>query len=109
MISYLPLNIAFWKPEESSSSSEITGLSRTDKANFYTATNFNIDQAFADFWKNQGGLPVFGYPISRSFTENGLKVQYFERARLELIPATATQAAYITLGLLGQELLAASK
>lgn len=89
------------------SATEVAALSATDKANFYSATNFYIDAQFAEFWQSEGGLPIFGYPISRSFVENDLKVQYFERARLELQPATASQAAYIMLGLLGQEVLAA--
>ncbi|MBN9391578.1 MAG: C39 family peptidase [Chloroflexi bacterium] len=84
-------------------STEIAALNATDKANFYSTTGFYIARQFADFWQAEGALPVFGYPISRPFTENGLVVQYFERARLELQPATAANAAYVSLGLLGQE------
>src|SRR5215216_5885249 len=42
------------------------------------------------FWEQQGGLPVFGYPIGPEHQERSsagpLTVQLFERARLELHP-----------------------
>lgn len=49
-----------------------------------------IDERFRPFWEQQGGLPIFGYPLSTAYeehTEQGtITVQLFERARLELHP-----------------------
>lgn len=65
-------------------------------------TGFNVDRRFVRFWQ-VGGLAVFGYPISRAFVaSNGLTVQYFERARLEL-----QRDGSITRGLVGAELVRA--
>src|SRR5688572_7052100 len=47
-----------------------------------------IDGRFATYWAEQGGLPVFGYPIGPAHPEPTsaglLMIQLFERARLEL-------------------------
>ena len=50
---------------------------------FYAETNHRLCYGFRVYWEANGGLPVFGYPISEEFLENGLTVQYFERARFE--------------------------
>ena len=52
-------------------------------AMFFPETGFWVDEEFADFWRKQGGLMVFGYPISRVFYQDGLHRQYFERAIFE--------------------------
>jgi hypothetical protein len=64
----------------------------------------------AVFWEQQGGLPVFGYPIGPEHQEQSsagpLTVQLFERARLELHPEH--QPPYdVLLGRLGADTLAA--
>ena len=41
---------------------------------------------FLQFWRAYGGLDVFGYPLTGELEEDGLTVQYFERARFELHP-----------------------
>lgn len=51
------------------------------------------------YWKANGGLAEFGYPITGLFAEGELKVQYFERARLEVHPDGT-----ITRGRVGAEL-----
>jgi uncharacterized lipoprotein YbaY len=59
------------------------------------------------YWEQNGGLAVFGYPISAELTEEGFTVQYFERQRLELHPELA--APYdVLLGRLGAEVLASN-
>ncbi|HEX9373829.1 MAG TPA: hypothetical protein VF897_22650, partial [Roseiflexaceae bacterium] len=68
-----------------------------------------VDGRIASFWEQQGGLPVFGYPIAaqrQEQTEAGqLAAQRFERARLELHPEN--QPPYdVLLGRLGADLLA---
>jgi hypothetical protein len=72
----------------------------------FPETGFCIGGRFAQYWQQNGGLPVFGYPLSDELTEQGRTVQYFERQRFEL--HTENAAPYdVLLGLLGSEVLAA--
>jgi hypothetical protein len=64
---------------------------------------------FRSFWLNNGGLEVFGYPLSEQFQEVNAAdgqtywVQYFERQRMEWHPEIADPNFQILLGLLGTE------
>jgi hypothetical protein len=63
---------------------------------------------FLEFWNNNGGLQLFGYPISQPFAERMkdgtlMWVQYFERARMELHGPEGAQ--YVLLGHFGVEIL----
>ncbi len=49
----------------------------------FAETGHTLAYAFRQFYERNGGLPIFGLPISEVFIENGLPVQYFERARFE--------------------------
>jgi uncharacterized lipoprotein YbaY/heat shock protein HslJ len=70
----------------------------------FSETGHCVGGRFLEYWQQNGGLAVFGYPISDEMTENGYTVQYFERQRLELHPENA--APYdVLLGRLGDELL----
>src|SRR6476646_8702124 len=69
-----------------------------------------IDGRLRTFWEQNGGLPVFGYPLTGVGTGAGgtgtLASQLFERNRLELHPEN--RAPYdVLLGRLGAERLAA--
>lgn len=69
-----------------------------------------ISGRFAQYWQQNGGLPVFGYPISAATEQDvgGTKVlvQHFERNRFELRPENS--APYdVLLGRLGAEQLQA--
>src|SRR6266511_2559317 len=77
----------------------------------FTETGFCIDGRIREFWEQNGGLPVFGLPVTpqQQDTIEGktLQVQWFERDRLELHPENA--APYnVLLGLLGNEVRAGS-
>jgi uncharacterized protein YvpB len=82
---------------------EILKITPDEVALYYPATGFVMDAGFQEFWQARGGLTIFGYPISRTFYENNLKVQYFERARFELHIETGSPV--VMLGLLGNERL----
>ena len=74
-------------------------VSRADSPTYYPETGHYLGGGFRDFWNKNGGLPIFGYPITEEYrAENGRTTQWFERARLELAPNGA-----IELGLLGKE------
>jgi len=45
-----------------------------------------VSYAFLTFYDQNGGLDVFGYPISEPLVENGRIVQYFQRTRMEWHP-----------------------
>jgi hypothetical protein len=61
---------------------------------FSTETGHSLAAPFAAYWDANGGLPVFGFPISEPFQERNADtgqtylVQYFERYRLEYHPET---------------------
>lgn len=70
----------------------------------FPETGYRVSGRFLQFWRQQGGLAVFGYPLTNELTENGRSVQYFERQRFELHPEN--RAPYdVLLGRLGAELL----
>lgn len=50
----------------------------------FPETGFAVHQPFLGFFYNHGGAAIFGYPISRRLLVDGVTVQYFQRARLEL-------------------------
>jgi polysaccharide biosynthesis protein PslG len=50
---------------------------------YFAETGFWVDADFAHFWETNGGLMVFGYPVTRVFYQDGLHRQYFERAIFE--------------------------
>jgi hypothetical protein len=63
-----------------------------------------IDVRFRGRW-NQGGLRLYGLPLTDAIElDNGIIVQYFERARFEYHPENAGTEYEILLGLLGVEL-----
>lgn len=69
-----------------------------------------FDDPFVDYWQANGGLPVFGYPITGPNVERNrdlqldLVTQWTERNRLEIHPENA--APYqVLLGRMGAELL----
>lgn len=67
---------------------------------------------FRSYWESNGGLPVFGYPLSEEFSERNLDLeadfttQYFERERFEWHPDQSPPYR-VLLGRLGAELLQA--
>ncbi|HEX2915104.1 MAG TPA: C39 family peptidase [Chloroflexia bacterium] len=71
---------------------------------YFPQTGHTVANGFRTFWENNGGLQVFGYPISQEFDEGGKVVQYFERARLEY-HLENPEPTKILLGLLGVERL----
>ncbi len=69
-----------------------------------------IDPTFAGYWRVNGGLPVFGYPLTPTIawaTPEGpsLNVQWMERHRLELHPQSPPDYQ-VQLGRIGAERLA---
>lgn len=59
---------------------------------------------FLAYWRDRGGLPIFGFPQTGEYYDEklGRNVQWFERARFERLP----DANDVQLGRVGAELLA---
>ena len=67
-----------------------------------------VEGRFREFWEENGGLPVFGYPISgperEVVAEGDFLAQYFQRYRFELHPEKAPPYD-VLLGRLGDDRL----
>src|SRR5690606_37733927 len=72
---------------------------------YFEATQQSVCFGFKAYWEKYGGLAIFGYPITGEFVENGVTVQYFERARFEWHPGVWPERYDVLLGLLGARLV----
>jgi hypothetical protein len=74
----------------------------------FPETGFEVCGRLLQYWNENGGLPVFGYPISaqQELTIEGqpIQAQWFERNRLELHPENA-RPYDVLLGRLGVDVL----
>jgi hypothetical protein len=76
----------------------------------FEETGKKLCHGFRAYWEKWGGLRIFGYPLTDEFEENGMTVQYFERARFELMPQGSDPDNYdVQLGRIGDELLKAKE
>ncbi|MDQ3548565.1 MAG: hypothetical protein M3439_07055 [Chloroflexota bacterium] len=57
-----------------------------DNGQWFTETGCYVGGAFWTYWRERGGLPIFGYPLTNERSEDSLTVQYFERAVFEWHP-----------------------
>ncbi|MGA7670992.1 MAG: Ig-like domain-containing protein [Nitrolancea sp.] len=73
---------------------------------YFPQTQHNLCAGFAAYWNQFGGLAIYGYPLTEEFQQNGITVQYFERARFEWHPGVWPSRYDVLLGLLGNELTA---
>jgi len=83
----------------------VGGGSRTAEAApsvvYFPVTGHNVGDQFLTAWRERGGLPIVGYPLTDPIEVNGMTVQYFERARFELHPEAAGSVWEIQGELLG--------
>ncbi len=81
-------------------------------ADFFGETAHTLRGAFRSYWRQNGALPVFGFPLSEELVEHNAEdghdytVQYFERARFELHPDLPPPYR-VSLGHIGRRYLAA--
>ncbi|RRR66531.1 MAG: murein L,D-transpeptidase [Candidatus Viridilinea halotolerans] len=71
-----------------------------------TGHHLSNRSGFLDFWRTNGQVQIFGYPLTEEIIEDGRIVQYFERARFELHAAQIGTPQQVQLGRLGHEVLA---
>jgi hypothetical protein len=78
-------------------------------AMYFPETGHTLAAPLRAYWEANGGLPVFGYPLSEAFQERSptdgktYLVQYFERNRLEHHPEHQGTPDEVQLGLLGTQ------
>ena len=68
-------------------------------------TGHTLGAPFLPFWQSNGGVRIFGYPISEVVVENGLKVPVLERGAHGVPPEKLASGFGVELGLLGRRLL----
>jgi D-alanyl-D-alanine carboxypeptidase len=79
----------------------------------FSETEQEICGLFLTYWEHNGGLPVFGLPLTPQFSELSADtlmqhdVQYYERERFEHHPENEGTPYTILLGRLGVDMLAA--
>lgn len=77
---------------------------QSEDTRYFPETGHTVGGEFLDFWQTNGGLALFGFPLTDRVQEDGRDVQYFERQRFEL--HSENQPPYnILLGRLGAQLL----
>jgi hypothetical protein len=72
---------------------------------WFSETGCYVGGAFWAYWRERGGLPIFGYPLTNERAEGGLTIQYFERAVFEWHPRNP-EPYKVLLRRLGAEALA---
>ncbi|MCC6627973.1 MAG: L,D-transpeptidase [Chloroflexi bacterium] len=88
-----------WLPARGPAASTGEGPERR----YFAATGHSLAFAFKRFWEVNGGLPVFGAPLTEEYDQGGQTVQYFERARFEYVRERAGQPGEVVLGDVGGE------
>lgn len=79
------------------------GLAQTEEQEYFRETGHWVKGVFLDYFYSRGGLEIFGYPISEEFIDQGVRAQYFQKARMEWHPDNP-EPYKVQLGLLGEEL-----
>ncbi len=63
---------------------DFSGYAQERGARYFPETGHNLQGAFFNYFQEKGEVEIFGHPITEEFQEDGLLVQYFQRARLVL-------------------------
>ncbi len=80
----------------------VAPFASTSSRVYMPQTRHSLSEPFLSYWKGNGGLELFGYPISEQMTQDGMRVQWFERARFEYHPELAKSGHAVELTLLGR-------
>src|SRR5262252_4470755 len=64
-----------------------TAAAQAADPRFFSQTGYRVDMdPFWSFFQARGGVPTFGYPVSRAFKLDGFPVQIFQRVVVQLQP-----------------------
>ncbi len=75
---------------------------------YFPQTGFVVGYAFLNFWNANGGVTIFGYPLTNEFLDpaSKLSVQFFERSRFEYHPENQGTPSVVQLTTVGRILTA---
>ena len=62
----------------------VTDPAVTNPGQYFPETGFTVREPFLSFFRQHGGIAIFGYPTSEQHLVGSVPAQYFQRARLEL-------------------------
>ena len=88
----------------------VTSVRASENSRYFPETGHTVSGKFLDYWNNNGGLPVFGYPITEAGNETDSETgkvyltQWFERNNFQLHPEFAGSKYEVELGLLSKRL-----
>lgn len=108
-----PGAIPAFSPGSLLSIKNLVSATTAPKLGYYPETGHTLSGSFKSYWEKNGGLAMFGYPITQEFQELNpadgkiYTVQYFERNRFEYHPEFAGTRYEVLMGLLGNQLMAA--
>ena len=71
---------------------------------YFPETGHNVPDYFASYWSVNGGLEAFGLPLTEPYQQDGLTIQWFERARFERHLEHKDTPFEVLLGQLGREI-----
>src|SRR5690348_7091462 len=89
---------------------QIKSVAAQDNGQYFPETGHTVSGKFLEYWKTNGGLATYGYPITDAQMEvdpetgKTFLTQWFERNRFELHPENAGTKYEVLLGLLGKDL-----
>jgi hypothetical protein len=87
----------------------------TDTFTVFPSTGHSLSGDFLKFWNANGGVNLFGLPISEPFKETSMDdgkvylTQYFEHVRMEYHPESAASGNAIQLSALGRKSAATAR
>mgnify|MGYP001544845514 CR=1 FL=1 len=77
---------------------------------YFAATGHTVRGKVLSFWQANGGVAVFGRPLSELYTAQNsdgsgrsYQMQFFENARIELHPEYSNPRYSVLLGALGED------
>lgn len=73
---------------------------------YFEETGHFVQDTFLDYWRAQGGYMEFGPPLSEEYVDQdlGKRVQYFSKARFELVPLPRERGWRVELGAINREI-----
>jgi hypothetical protein len=83
-IAITPLGEIYYQKEKGNPT--LVAPANSPACRLFAETGYRVCFAFLDFFDQNGGLDIFGNPISDIIISNDRYVQYFERARFEWHP-----------------------
>jgi uncharacterized protein YkwD len=82
--------------------STVAPFASTASRAYVAETKHSLSEPFLSYWKKNGGVELYGFPISEPVKQDGMTVQWFERARMEYHPELASKGQTVQLTLLGK-------